>query len=485
MKELYRDILQIWNLQKGWKKKSYIGLIGMVMIMTILLITITFQYMDCSSLTVWSVNFWDVLFSGNMRDYYVYMQENLRGAIHTWGFGSWLMILPWAVWNFPLWLMHPIQGNLIVTDPVSIYWSKLFLLFILFIGANYIYKIIKKLTADSRVSIVAFLFMIISPEILMSVGVAGQDEILYTVLLLIAFYYWLDQKKYLFLFWSMLSVTCCPIVLIFYLLLLIIDNKNIIKIAGLLVLPMIPSLIFDFVYRNDIVYTSGKASTAEMLMDMFGYSSISTSIGSVSIAAVFLCLAYLYYYFRPLYLVKSTDTLLRTNDGIYGLTIIAVIFCIGMNSFYYRAYLYLPFIILLCATVKAESRRTNFTILAILSGVSSYVTLGMNEPLNMNTMYTTQNQIIMKICEITGSDRYTNFSSVHSKLLERFSILVGLQGVVAAGMIVLILLLLWLNRPKFISNLKFELSYRHSLMILISVMPIYLLIFYVLLFLYL
>lgn len=479
MIEFYNDWKDLIKKQNGRFSYIYIIFSGIVVFLTGLLTLTTFEYIDCTSLTVWSVNFWDSLFQSNLTDYYAYMQQNIRGAVHTWGFGSWLMILPWAIWNFPLWVTHPIDGNYIVTDPYGIYWSKLFLFVVLFIGAFYVYKMVKTVSEDSRTALIAFLFMLISPEVMMSVGVAGQDEIVYLTFFLIAFYYWRERKTLAFLIWSTFSITACPIMLLFYMVLVAIDYKNIVKIAGLSLMTMIPTIVFDFFYRGDGNYTVWKASTEEMLTNIFGYTTIPTAIGAVSIAAVLLVVVYMYCYFIKIEQNK------RFQYATFGLSLISVIFCVGMNSFYYRAFLYTPFLILLGTTGRKEIVKSNITLFTILSAVSSFVTLGMNEPLNMNTMYTTKNNLIMKICELTGSDRYNNFSSVHSKLFERFSIFTSLAGIISAVTISIMLLLLWLNRPKAKESIKFELTYKQSFLLYIAVMPAYLLIFYVLLFLYL
>lgn len=86
-------------------KKLIISLLALICV-TYLITSVIFSFRDGLSLTVWTVEFWDVLFSGNLADFYDYTDLNLRGAPHGAVAGSFLPILPWCLWNFPIWLTH-------------------------------------------------------------------------------------------------------------------------------------------------------------------------------------------------------------------------------------------------------------------------------------------------------------------------------------------------------------------------------------------
>ena len=74
-------------------KRMFIVLLG-IAIFTSALVLITFNYWDGQTLMVWSVNNYDLLAEGRIRDFYVYTQMNLRGAIHPDGCSSPFMLIP-------------------------------------------------------------------------------------------------------------------------------------------------------------------------------------------------------------------------------------------------------------------------------------------------------------------------------------------------------------------------------------------------------
>lgn len=89
--------------------QPYLKISIVILIVLYLVISVLFRYEDTVSYTVWSVNFWDLLFQGRLGEYYTYSYENLRQAPHGLFCGSYLTVFPWILWNFPLWLTHPLS----------------------------------------------------------------------------------------------------------------------------------------------------------------------------------------------------------------------------------------------------------------------------------------------------------------------------------------------------------------------------------------
>ena len=107
----------------GIRENIFYIILLAVTITTTFFMMITFDYWDLDSMTAWSLNVWDLLFEGRLADFYQYAQLNLRGAFHENCAGNYLWLLPWCIWNFPLWLVHSITGVLNVTDFWSLCWS--------------------------------------------------------------------------------------------------------------------------------------------------------------------------------------------------------------------------------------------------------------------------------------------------------------------------------------------------------------------------
>ena len=80
--------------RKTEKLQPYLKISMVVLIILYLVISVLFRYEDTVSYTVWSVNFWDLLFQGRLGDYYSYSHENLRQAPHGLFCGSYLTVFP-------------------------------------------------------------------------------------------------------------------------------------------------------------------------------------------------------------------------------------------------------------------------------------------------------------------------------------------------------------------------------------------------------
>lgn len=59
---------------------------------------------------------------------------------------------------------------------------------------------------------------------------------------------------------------------------------------------LLPTALFDFLYRNDQLYQSAKTDFTDLILEMFEAASINTVLGPVSILGVFLVIFYFYSY---------------------------------------------------------------------------------------------------------------------------------------------------------------------------------------------
>ena len=157
----------------------------------------TFKYLDFEMMTVWSIDFWDLFFEGRLHKFYPYTSLRLRMreelvAVCT---GNYLWLIPWAIWNLPVWSIHKVTGTIKVTEFFSFMWSKVFLIILTFVAIYYLCKIVESVKGSKEYNKLIGLLVLASPEILMSTCYAGQDEILYIALFTMALYYFLENKK--------------------------------------------------------------------------------------------------------------------------------------------------------------------------------------------------------------------------------------------------------------------------------------------------
>ena len=323
-----------------------------------LLFSVIFRYEDTISFTAWSVEFWDCVFNGKgLTGYYTYALENIRGAIHGAPQGSWLTFFPWIIWNFPLFLTH-MDPKSVVIGQASIIWSKCLLLACLLVMSVFIYKITKRLTkGNTTVSLYAVLLTCGSLELLDSLAYTGQDEIMYIMLLVMAIYFSMINKKVLACVLAIMSVTICPLMIIpVFFLFAVYDDKLYVTILKSITC-LLPTVLFEICYRNDAIYATLKdTNTVGTFQLMMNVSTFQSAMGTVCIAAVGLVIMAFWIAF-----VKN-----RSDKDRLVITILAIVFlaiCFLMGTTFYRSWIYIPFIVLFACM---ESEWLSYKMLLIL-----------------------------------------------------------------------------------------------------------------------
>ena len=338
----------------------FIGL-GLVAISYFFVLTV-FRYDDTVSFTAWSVTFWDSLFSGNVGQYFTYAMNNYRGAVHNAYDVSYLTFFPWILWNFPLWVLHPLSGNADVTGMKCIIWSKLFLVLCLVVLCIFVFKIMMHITyADFTFSIAGVLIVASSLEILDVVAYAGQDEIVYITTLVISMHQYIKGRNKSGLIFAVFSVTFNPIMIIPVLCMLFLMEKRIWKLAIDSILCFLPTALFNFVYRDDVAFQLGKSSmnTIGTFQLMMNTSTVETTIGKTSIAVTALIILLFAAYMNKSYADNSAETL------IYYVAISFFSLNFLTFSVWYRYCLYVPFFVLLLG-IAEENRNIKVFLLEIV-----------------------------------------------------------------------------------------------------------------------
>lgn len=105
-------------------------------VLTVFIMFTLFKYIDFEVMTVWTVNFWDCVLGGG--EFFEYTIQNIRGITPTRCRGNYLWLIPWCVWNFPIWLYCVITGTVKVTALWMFYWSKIYIYIIVNDSNNHI-----------------------------------------------------------------------------------------------------------------------------------------------------------------------------------------------------------------------------------------------------------------------------------------------------------------------------------------------------------
>lgn len=251
--------------------------------------------------------------------------------------------------------------------------------------------------AKEEKKIIAILFAI-SPEVLMSTMYAGQDEVMYLALYVIALYYFLEEKIIRAYICAAISAVFCPQMLIPFLALLMIREKSVVKIGSVVIGTMIPLFMFEFVYRNNQIYIDNKLNLLDMIQDMLGKTSDLFSnasiLGIIIVVILFIC---------------YVNEFIWDEEGKRNIIYInTLIFCainVYASDHFYRLFTYVPFLILIIVLNK-NNKRMNMFLLLCLTYARTYIACKTTGQQNMNTMYVFNDSLYAGIAAKLGSTTY-------------------------------------------------------------------------------
>ena len=315
-------------------------------IVTGLFVFATTSTWDSQSLTIWSTNVWDVIADGNFRGFYEYTASNVHGVHHA-HMGSELMsVLPWSIWNLPIWIMQRFFDKPIMSSALMLAYSKLFLVLCTVVTLVYTKKITYQLTGDRTKSVWAMFLTASSTYLYLSVCYSGQNDILMITASVIAVHCLLKNKRKAFLAWSMLAISIKPFFILAFLAVLLLSEKNFLKNIGKSVIAVAGLAAQKLLFKGAPGYeeSMNTGPAKEMLEQMFP-SNLSTNFGPVSFFAIALVLIYLYCYTRDF---KNDDYAeSQSLVGKYAVYMIAVTYAsyLMFSPFsFYRLATMLPFL---------------------------------------------------------------------------------------------------------------------------------------------
>lgn len=333
----------------------------------------SFSYGDGKSLTAYSVQFWDSLFSGNLLHFQEVFAENIRNAPHAdfdFHGGRLFASIPWAIWNFPLWLTHNSVTNPDVLTFPCLIWSKGFLLVCLVLAGVQCYQIVFYMTENEKYASFALLFLVGSGVCATSVGYAMQDEIFYILAFLIALKCYIVRRNIIgTLLWLALSITFAPFMILIAFVILIAQYKNVFKLLGWSIALLVPymALVTIFPAREK---TSYMAETVEQL---FFTTTAQGAYERISVFLLALILVYGIAYFK-----KSNDDINETL--IRQLALVSIFMCTFCWLHFYRWMICTPFLILcIFACYNKEAKvKTLVIIFSIYETIRFVYQIGYN-----------------------------------------------------------------------------------------------------------
>ena len=303
----------------------------------------SFVYMDMVSLTIWSTNVWDVILDSNIRHLYELSSKNIYGLYHD-AIGSELMsVLPWSVWNLPIWAIQRFAGLRIVDSPLMLAWSKLFLAAMAGVMLLYTYRLCMLLTGCVNKSRWCVFLSASSFYMFISVLHTGQNDILMIAASVMAVYYLIKGHRCGFYCLSILALSIKPFYLIAYVAIILLIEKDIIKIILKCLLGISGIAAQKLLFLNAPMYAESLngGPGSGMLSGMFK-ENFSTGFGPVSIFAIGIIAIYFYAYT----LRFESDAAAFGKYVVYISLLSYMCYLVLIPDAYYRILLLVPFLYL-------------------------------------------------------------------------------------------------------------------------------------------
>lgn len=418
------------------RKQKMIILIGLIIIgISGFMAYWLFNYPDTQSLLAWAVDNWDLLFEGRMDEFYSYKYVSLRGADHSSADASSnpLMFIPQMIWCFPVWLAHRSSDNMKVTGIGCIYWYKLLIMLVIILMAWYVYRIVKKLAENEYSAVLAGLLTLAAPEILLSAGYCGQDDIIYLCLLVIAYYCLISNKSRWMLICMISAVTLCPLMIIPVVAMLLLWEKRVMRCALYSVGTLVPTALWGVCSANMACKYDG-ANSEDFFIRILDYISIPVTGGIASVFVVVMLAVF--------FMCLVTDK----NDQPKGLWLITVMMTamsfLADNNFY-RSMLYIPFLVIMLFVYEGN-RELKLLIITVLAYIR-FLSILLFFPMAMNTQYTTNANWIVRISQARGVTKYLEFDAMGLKLIEKLPVLEQMLPTLNGMGLALVGILLWIT----------------------------------------
>ena len=340
----------------------------------LLLVMVSYCYVDTRSLTIWSTNVWDVIFDGKPLEFWSYTAQNLHGVPHKIMANDLISILPLSFWNFPIWIAQRFFHYEINQNWILMNWSKLGLVAFLIATSYMGYKICLKLTNDKHRSIWAAYLTFSCSLCINGVAFAGQNDIFFIFFSVIGIYFLIDEKKWRFIIFSAISIAIKPFFIFVFFPLVLLVEKNILKIIanslGAVSLYAINKVVFSIFPFYTESLSSGPSQ--RVLVNMFKIALPSSKIPFSMFLLGWLIICYLAYVTIPkdkqennafviyvptaIYLLQCCLSDIEHYRMLMVMPFLAIILMMNFNKFRLNAFMYAVFQFCACATNAIHSR---------------------------------------------------------------------------------------------------------------------------------
>lgn len=405
-----------------------------------------YSYIDFRSLTIWSTTLLDCLVDGNLYDYYEIVHENIHGVPHDYFCYNYIILIPWAIWNIPIWLIQRFLHIEILSNTWMLVWSHLFLIAVLLVTLYFTKKIVELFVEDKTYQAWNRYLILTFPFLFFGIVLAGQTDIIAIAITVAAVYYLLKEKQGIFLILMAVSIAAKPFFIFAYIAVILLIEKNIIKIGLKLASSVVLMLLFQVIYSNAPMYLeSYAAGTGNSIIEKTVTSAIDANIVyKAPLVIIFLVIIYF-----AAYCIHYDTSKEKKYYVIYMMVApMMVYFCFSHYEFYRMIYL-APFFMILI-TINQNLYRMNIILETIISIVGVFLMIYYKWTAAVEYF----NHAAMKHLGFDKNMKECKYNSLYDLLVSKMENLSMIQNIGAAVFITAAGIFLVINIPVITRKIK-------------------------------
>ena len=420
--------------EKSLLKRPWLLISMGISLVCAVVLMLSFNYEDGEFTRDWSMQLLDCVFGKTDMEFYHYSESVMAYECCD---KTILMMIPISIWNLPVWILHEITKSEFLVGFGGIVWMKIGYLLCVILISVVCARIVKIVNPEAD-CLLAIPLLIGSFDVLNSTMYACQDEIVYVLMLVIALKKLIEGKNKLFLVFATITVSLNPEMIIPVVLMILFKEKRILYALGSIVITYLPSGLFSVVYGSNDVYSKytwiDKASG--MMGDLFTTDiALSQKDGNVSLFLVTICVLLFFSFTQR---QKESDPLTVIWITGAAMTSMTLLSSGSFMNYFYRSFLYVPFLLLICLTAK-KNLHTNLILYALFSWARGWLDLLTCSIQNISSPYLTINtEFTRRVFDKSRIVSPGRFISKEIPLLSNF-------GLITAACLALAIVLFYIN----------------------------------------
>lgn len=330
----------------------------LIFVLTGLALFYSFSWIDILATSEHGMNVWTCLVEGKLSGFYQYNSnfgEVNSLMFHVEQLGAYYdfpIYIIFAIWNFPIWILRTCLSINVFQCFLCVIWMKSIIL-VFIVGTVLILQKIGDLSEfsaeENRLMKIIFLT---SGHIFSVIVMIGQYDIIPIFFMLAGTYFYLKRNRKMFLLFFIIAIPLKMFSFFFFLALVLYDEKNLIRIMGMVILPILPVILT----RHFIPFA--EISNDILIPAVLMSNKLNLSVAPVPIFILPMGITYIICYFKK----KPENGTTVRNDIIYaGFLVYAILFA-GCSAYPYWIIYILPFATLLFAMRGRAYLRVNILL---------------------------------------------------------------------------------------------------------------------------